>query len=110
MKLKFLTLILFVFELGCSFSISPSTEHSTLRVTVTLGHHRNSTEVEQIDTFTSDDSLTNAVIVAVTNANQLVSGSLCQITSLEVYRGRKHITEISHDGFSLSDKGTFMVI
>ena len=77
---------------------------------VTLGHHQNSTEVEQIDTFMSDNSLTDAIIVTITYASQSVNGSLCQISSLEVYRGRKHITEISHDGFSLSNEGTFMVI
>ena len=41
--------------------------------------------------------------------NQLVSNSLCHISSLEVYRGREQAIEISHKGFSLSENGSIEV-
>ena len=81
-------------------------EISIFRVALTLDHYQNGTEIEQILTFTSNYSLTNATIV---NINQPVNGSLCQITSLQVYRGKKHGTKISHCGFSLSNEGTLEV-
>ena len=40
--------------------------------------------------------------------NQSVDNS-CQIDSLEVYRGREQVIEISHDGFSLTENGTVEV-
>ena len=83
------------------------TETSIFRVTLTLDRYQNGTEIEQIVTFTSNYSLTNAIIV--NNINQPVNGSLCQITSLEVYRGKEHSTKVSHHGFSLSNEGTFQV-
>ena len=97
--------------LACSFSISLSMEPSILRVALAFSRHQNSTDsdVEQtLITVMSDNSLADAILLD--SVNQPVNGSLCQIISLEVYRGRGHITEISHNGFSLSDKGTFMVI
>jgi hypothetical protein len=87
-------------------------EWFTFRVALTLG--QNGCEIEQTAaaTFTSNYSfnfkLVNAVI-ALTNTNQPVNGSFCQITSLEVYRGSMHSTEISHRGFSLSSEGTLEV-
>ena len=82
------------------------TETSIFRVALTLDHYQNGTDIEQIVTFTSNYSLTNVIVY---NINQPVNGSLCQITSLEVYRGKKHGTKISHRGFSLSNEGTFEV-
>ena len=38
--------------------------------------------------------------------DQPVNSSFCQITSLEVYRGKKQAIQISNDGFSLSINGT----
>lgn len=61
-------------------------EISIFRVALTLDHYQNGTEIEQILTFTSNYSLMSAIIV---NINQPVNGSLCQITSLQVYRGKK---------------------
>ena len=57
------------------------------------------------------NALADATIVAINNivTHQPVNGSFCCIVSLEVYRGREQITEISHDGFSLSDRGTVEV-
>ena len=86
-------------------------ERSTFRVALRFVRYQNSADVEwnTADTLTSDKSITTAIIVALNNINQSVNGSLCQITSLEVYRGRRHITEVGCDGFSLNDEGIFMV-
>lgn len=86
-------------------------EPSTLRVAVTLGYHQNSTGIKTIASVivTADNSsITSPVILAI-NDSQPVNGSFCQITSLEVYRGRRHITEISHNGLFLSDEGVLEV-
>lgn len=57
------------------------------------------------------NTFTDATIVVKNNdsEHQLVNGSYCNISSLEVYRGRKQAIEISRDGFSLSDRGTIQV-
>jgi hypothetical protein len=83
-------------------------EWFTFRVALMLGQNGNESEQRAVTTFTSNYSLTNAVIV-FTNTNQPVNGSFCRITSLEVYRGSMHSTEISHRGFSLSSEGTLEV-
>ena len=90
-------------------------EPSTLRVAVTLslGHHQNSTGIKTIASMivyvTADNSsITSPVILAI-NDSQPVNGSFCQIISLEVYRGRRHITEISHNGLLLSGEGVLEV-
>ena len=38
-----------------------------------------------------------------------VNNTLCNISSLEVYRGREQAIEISHEGFSLTENGVFKV-
>ena len=45
----------------------------------------------------------------INETDQLVNSSLCQISSLEVYRGRDRAIEISHQGFSLSENGSIKV-
>ena len=57
-------------------------------------------------------SSTTATVTVVTigGINQPVNGSFCEIKSLEVYRGTRSITKISHDRFSFSNEGIFMVI
>lgn len=79
-----------IFRIGLKFKNSINDEHTTV-------------------ISTSNNLLTTAIVVTTNNISQPVNGSLCQITSLEVYRGRRHVTEISHDGFFLSDEGIFMV-
>ena len=44
-----------------------------------------------------------------TAENTQLNSSTCQISSLEVYRGRQQAIKISHQGFSLSDNGTIQV-
>ena len=41
--------------------------------------------------------------------NYLVNSSFCYISSLEVYRGREQVIEISHQGFSLNSNGNIEV-
>ena len=48
-------------------------------------------------------------IVILRSREEQVSGSVCQISSLEVYRGREQAIEISHQGFSLNDNGSIEV-
>ena len=50
-------------------------------------------------------SMTNLINVTVVYNHQPVLNSMCHISSLEVYRGRDHVTRIMHDGFLLSDSG-----
>ena len=99
---------------ACSFSISPHMERSTFRVALTFDLHQNNSDVERAAvTLMSDNiSLTTATVTVVTTGgiNQPVNGSFCQIKSLEVYRGTRSITKISHDGFSFSNEGIFMVV
>ena len=39
-----------------------------------------------------------------------MNSSRCQITSLNVYRGKERVIKIRHDGFALSDRGTIEVL
>ena len=47
----------------------------------------------------------------VTNleSRELVNTSLCQVVSLNVYRGKENVIEINHSGFTLTDRGTIEV-
>ena len=60
-------------------------------------------------TDASNTTFTTAVITTTDPMQQQVNSLVCHIASLEVYRGRRQITEISHDGFSLSETGTVEV-
>ena len=51
----------------------------------------------------------DAAVTVINSKHQFVNGSLCQIASLEVYRGRDQIIEISHNGLSLSENGMVKV-
>ena len=48
--------------------------------------------------------------IAIIDVNKSLNISLCQIASLEVYRGNESVTEISHSGFTLTDQNTMQVI
>ena len=54
------------------------------------------------------DILINA-IVALRSREEHVDGSVCQVSSLEVYRGRQRAIEISHQGFFLNGNGSIEV-
>jgi hypothetical protein len=65
--------------------------------------------VNQLKVVDLDASFTNAAVAIINSTHRLVNGSLCQIASLEVYRGRDQIIEISHGGLSLSENGMVKV-
>ena len=61
-------------------------------------------------TLTMNYNIVDAVVALRGSAeNTRLNSSTCQISSLEVYRGRELAIEISHQGFSLSDIGTIQV-
>ena len=41
--------------------------------------------------------------------NQPVNSSFCNISNLEVYRGKEQAIEISHQGFFINDSGSIEV-
>ena len=101
----------------CDFAFIPSEGPPNLRITLNLHlADQSHTEVEHLVTAatatfnTSDDStVVDARIVVANNTLQAVNGSFCHIASLEVYRGKRQITVINHNGFSLSDRGATKV-
>ena len=59
-----------------------------------------------------EDSTTNVAVIDVNeqkNKSLIQNISLCQIASLEVYRGKDSIVEINHSGFTLTDRNTIKV-
>ena len=72
--------------------------------------------------LTADPSMSSSVIAPIKTAgadrdaifhfkeaSQAISSSLCQISSLEVYRGREQVIKISHEGFLLNGSGSIEV-
>ena len=91
----------------CEFGFVPETEIlSNFRIAV-FTEQENGSQSEQSTLATYLNTVvTNVTIV---NNHQPVNRSVCSISNLEVYRGREEVTEISHDGFSLTDRGTVEV-
>ena len=97
----------------CDFAFIPSEGLPILRITSGL----RVTEDEELVTvlvpmFNHSDNTTTLVdarVVIINNTLQIVNRSFCQITSLEVYRGSRSSTVISHNGFTLSNRGTLEV-
>ena len=59
-----------------------------------------------------ENSPTNVAIIESDlnqQKNKSLNVSLCQIASLEVYRGNESIIEINHSGFTLTDRNTIQV-
>ena len=89
--------------LECGFAFTPS-EGSLSLTTALIFVHQNGSIFKQFKIV--DASLTDAAISSnISNTHQLVNGSVCEIASLEVYRGSDQITEISYGGLSLSESG-----
>ena len=78
----------------CSFAITPKGQPQNLSVILGIGINGTSTSIGTEITY---------VTVTFKDTGQPVNSSICQISSLEVYRGREQAIEISHQGFSLSD-------
>ena len=63
----------------------------------------------RLETFDSTGAYyMNATIVRI-STNAEVNSSFCNISSLEVYRGREQAIEISKEGISLGNSGTIEV-
>ena len=84
-----------------SFAVTPSGEPTVKRLAISLNRENQA--------ITHDSMEMPTIASIASNSNVHVNGSLCQIRSLEVYRGKTQTTEISHAGFALSNKGTFEV-
>ena len=67
----------------------------------------NSTITQTID---MNNQVADAVVTFKNREEQVsLNGSICEISVLEVYRGREQATNISHHGFSLTENGTIKV-
>ena len=86
------------------FALTPSQEPMVESLRLALFFKERKTAL----TFDSKAKIANASIISTSNQAH-TDGSLCQINSLQVYRGKKQATEISHNGFFLSAKGAFEV-
>ena len=94
----------------CSFAFSPEIQRTSetelkFRLAVQITE-RNGSQYKQLKTYTFlNEVITNATIVTADHTRQLVTQQSCHITSLEVYRGRGKITEISQNGLMLNKQG-----
>ena len=89
----------------CSFVITPTGEPDTQRLTLNIMKKINSLTVL---TATRKNMVATATAIFKETADY-VNGSVCHISSLEVYRGSEQAIEINHGGFSLDDNGTIKV-
>ena len=83
---------------GCNDAIIPNI---SLQLTILAAFDFSSA----MPMFTYLQSTSYIEMFKFNKTDQLVNSSLCTISSLEVYRGRQQIIEISHQGFFLSDNG-----
>ena len=94
----------------CSFAITPAGEFSTSRLLLNITMASTATTAQTTSMHNKDDIIVDAVVAFKSREEPVqVNGSVCQISSLEVYRGREEAIEISHQEFSLSDNGTIQV-
>ena len=94
----------------CSFAITTNEEGLyTLRLALSIAH-QNDTDVITAATFFNSSSKYKLTDVVVVHRDQLINISFCHISSLEVYQGRQQVIIITHNGFSLSQRGTIEVI
>ena len=85
-----------------SFELTPSGNQTLRRLAVIISEGGTAT------TYNSKQKSTHAKVTSIKNKAH-VNDSSCHIASLEVYRGKEQAIEISHDGFSLGDRGTIEV-
>ena len=92
---------------GCTFAVTP-TRQSTFLVSlvnkITESQHSAITNVMGTNNF-----IEYVVSFGFNETNQPVNSSFCDISSLEVYRGREQAIEISHQGFFINDSGSIEV-
>ena len=87
--------------------LTPNGEHSVPRLALALPIMNESSTALTSNNMGSTQ--TTAVITRRESMYELVNSTICRIASLEVYRGRGQVFNISYHGFSLSDSGTIVV-
>ena len=92
---------------GCNFAITASEEPSAYRLAIYISDLH---QAEFITATTPNLQFYNLTDAVVVYEEEQVNSSVCNISSLEVYRGRKKAIEISHNGFSLSERATIEVL
>ena len=98
----------FTFDAECPFAITPASELNISKLALRfIFDNISSTTGGQTIASNSDDI--GAALVVHKTTQMPVNNSLCNTSSLEVYRGRQQSYEISKDGFSLSWNGTIEV-
>ena len=94
---------IFIFA-DCSFAISPVGEIDTQRLILIIEMTGTPIIAQTVNMNYQPE---NATITFRSYGSQeeqdLVNSSICQISSLEVYRGREEAIKISHQGFSLNN-------
>ena len=103
--MRLLIIINFI-SLDCRFGFVSSEAPSNLTTALAF-RNRSGNIFEQLKI--PDSSVSDAAVAIINRTHQFVNGSVCQIASLEVYRGRNQIIEISYDGLSLSENGMVKV-
>ena len=97
-----------MYHAACRFAVVPanSSMPGPYRIAVRIGTTKqNKTSLKTVN---AAQQIIDAVITQHRHPH-LVSFSDCHIDSLQVYRGGLNIIEISHDGFSITDKGLIEV-
>ena len=98
-----------ILNLDCGFAFIPSEGQPNL-TTALVFINQSGSKLDQLKIADrSTSQIDAAVSIIINGTHQLINESLCQIASLEVYRGRNQIIEISHNGLSLSEGGTVQV-
>ena len=95
-----------VISSGCSHAIVPTQSVHPITIARLDSSALNVTYLLVADNTTDNHS---ATFKFNETPDKLVNGSLCNISSLEVYRGRDEVIKINHDGFSLSNNGNIEV-
>ena len=93
---------------GCMFTIAAVgsvTSHDM--IAVYLESHQNNSKT-LVTAGTNSSSV--GIIIHRKQYGEVNNSLNCHIYSLEVYRGKKMVTEISHDGFSINENGNIEVL
>ena len=90
---------------GCMFAIAPVGSDSPHMIAVYMESNQNN-----IIALTTADTNSIAVITYREWYEKANSSLDCHIDSLEVYRGKQYVTEINHNGFSITENGTIQVM
>ena len=101
-------LTLYIFIVDCIFAIAPSGSPMTYELAAFI-----STPEHQVKTLIGafTGTIIKDAVVTERRQNQQIMSSIsdCLISSLEVYRGRQQITQISHSGISITHNGSIQV-